>query len=132
MLKMIRGAGFTLLEVLVALAILATSMYAGMYLLNRSIANAGTVEEKISAHWVAQNALVQAELAGTELKELEISEQPVTMLGRKFLLSVATEVLENSDDEAARDVDRVNVTIRVAPASEPSRPVEQITFDSFL
>ncbi|MEO8487092.1 MAG: type II secretion system minor pseudopilin GspI [Betaproteobacteria bacterium] len=58
-----RAAGFTLVEILVALAIVAVALTAGMRALARSADGAGTLKARTLALWVAQNRLAEAELA---------------------------------------------------------------------
>ena len=131
MQKISKTAGFTLLEVLVALAILGTSMYGGLYLLNRSIANAGMLEEKILAHWVAQNALAQVALAGQELEEFDLVDESVTMYGQEFLLSVSTEIVDQAGTDEVEQT-KLSVSIRVMAASEPDRVVQQLELERLL
>ena len=124
-------AGFTLLEVLVALAILSTAMYSGFYLLNRTISNAGIVEEKVIANWVAKNALAQVELAGRELEEFDLVDEPVAMYGKEFLVNVSTELQdETRSDEVTQT--KLSIRIQVAPADEPARLIEDLNLERLL
>ncbi len=54
--------GFTLLEVLVALAIVALGLMAAFGQLNQTAATATRLREKTFAHWVAQDRLVELRL----------------------------------------------------------------------
>ncbi|HXR55855.1 MAG TPA: type II secretion system minor pseudopilin GspI [Casimicrobiaceae bacterium] len=59
-----RGArAFTLIEVLVALAILAVALAAGMRAVAQSADGASSLRLRTLALWVAQNRLAQAQLA---------------------------------------------------------------------
>ena len=60
---MIRQRAFTLVEMLVALAIVAVALTAGMRALAQSADGAGTLKARTLALWVAQNRLATAELA---------------------------------------------------------------------
>ena len=60
---MTRPRGFTLVEVLVALAIVAVALTAGMRAVAQSADGATTLKERTLALWVAQNRLARAELA---------------------------------------------------------------------
>lgn len=51
--------GFTLIEVLVALVILAIALFAVLKALNASIQNVSHIRTKVAAHWVALNLLAQ-------------------------------------------------------------------------
>jgi general secretion pathway protein I len=61
-----RGArsvvGFTLVEILVALAIVAVALAAGMRALAQSADSASTLKSRTLALWVAQNRLANAQL----------------------------------------------------------------------
>jgi len=55
--------GFTLVEILVALAIVAVALAAGMRALAQSADSASTLKSRTLALWVAQNRLANAQLA---------------------------------------------------------------------
>lgn len=57
-----RSRGFTLIEVLVALAVVAVALAAGMRALAQSADGAATLKLRTLALWVAQNRLAQAQL----------------------------------------------------------------------
>lgn len=58
------GHGFTLIEVMVALAILALSLTAMAITLSGALNNATTLQERTYASWIAQNKIVELRLAG--------------------------------------------------------------------
>ena len=123
--------GFTLLEVLVALAILGTAMYAGFALLQKTINNANHIEEKVLAHWVAQNALAQVDLAGPRTEEANVEDDLVNMYGKEFLLNVTTELLkENQAGEATRT--KFTIHIQVSAVDRPDKLLENILLERTL
>lgn len=58
-----RNGGFTLVEILVALAIVAVALAAGMRALGEATASATALKQRTLALWVAQNRLAMAQLA---------------------------------------------------------------------
>ena len=64
-----RDKGFTLVEVLVALAILAVALAAAMRATSSLIDNASTLKEHLVAGWLAQNRL-QEHLARRDFPDL--------------------------------------------------------------
>lgn len=60
----LRQGGFTLLEVLVAVAIVGLGMIAVFAQLNQSLLSAAFLRERTLAHWVALDRLTELRLAG--------------------------------------------------------------------
>ena len=60
---MTRSRGFTLVEILVALAIIAVALAAGMRALAQSTDSATALKARTLALWVAQNRLAAAQVA---------------------------------------------------------------------
>jgi general secretion pathway protein I len=60
------GRGFTLLEIMVALAILSTALAALLGSVSASLDNSAYLRDKTLAHWVAMNILTETRLAATK------------------------------------------------------------------
>ncbi len=60
-----RASGFTLIEVLVALAIAAMGLGAALSVVSNSARNAGYFRDRTFASWIAQNRITEARLAAT-------------------------------------------------------------------
>ena len=58
-----RPAGFTLVEILVALAIVAIALTAGMRALTQATDTAGALKARTLALWIAQDRLATAQIA---------------------------------------------------------------------
>ena len=106
-----RQRAFTLLEVLVALAIFATVAAAVLTAAASSVRNAARLEEKALAGWIADNQLVELQLQrpspGTGRNQREVS-----YAGRDWQLQ---EVIDSTSDPAMR-----RVTLWVAPRDRRS------------
>jgi general secretion pathway protein I len=80
---MTRSRGFTLLEVLVALAILAVVLAAGFRAVALATGSANDLRERLIADWVAQDRLAEHRALGHFL-EPGVNEGSVTQAGREF------------------------------------------------
>ena len=58
-----RTAGFTLLEVMIALSIVSIALVAIIGLMGDYVRNLQTLQERTFAHWVAMNRVVELQLA---------------------------------------------------------------------
>ena len=84
---MIRGrngtAGFTLVEILIALAVLAIALTATAHALGSAVDTTSALRERTLARWVAEDRLTELELRG-EWPALDTKEGDATMGGRGF------------------------------------------------
>jgi len=76
--------GFTLVEVLVALAVVAVGLGAVFLSLNQTIYNASYLRDKTLASWVAQNRIAELRL-GTSVPEVDESSGDTEMGGVRWL-----------------------------------------------
>jgi general secretion pathway protein I len=79
----VRARGFTLLEVLVALAILATALASGFRAVGLATGSAGELRERMLAEWVAQNRLA-LHRANSDFLDTGNYEGVVTQAGQEF------------------------------------------------
>lgn len=77
------GCGFTLVEVLVALAVVAIAMSAVLYGLGQGIDTSAALRDRTVALWVAQNRLAQHQLARA-WPSLDTTEGVTEMAGREW------------------------------------------------
>ncbi len=134
-----KSTGFTLIEVVVALAILASTLYGGFFLLNQTTKNSFHLRDKVLANWVAANAYAMTVLenATTSEQEAQVTEQNV-MYGEEFLVTFNHQQTLSSRgkqeanagvvsaDERVENMVLNKVTISVAKASSPDSILEHV------
>ena len=111
MIRRARAAGFTLIEVLVALAILAIAMAAIVTGIGRYSGDAGRMREMTLGLWVAHNRLTEIELQ-PGWPEVGTSDGELEMAGREWRWDVT--VAETPDPR----VRRVNILVRVGKSED--------------
>jgi general secretion pathway protein I len=107
--------GFTLLEVLVALAVIAIPLLAIMGNISANVANAGYLRDRTLAHWVAMNVVAQQQLANQWPDPGEQKDETV-MAGKTWYWKVKVKATEDED------VRRLDVEVRANKDDE--RPLE--------
>lgn len=115
--KEARAAGFTLIEAMVALAILGIAAVGIVRAVEAHVDTTAALEQRAAAQWVAENALTELSLRSAR----EIAPRDVEMLGARW--SVRTEV------SASEDPDVRMATVRVSPSGS-STPL--VTMTSFV
>jgi general secretion pathway protein I len=113
-----RAAGFTLIEAVVALVIVALGMMALYMQLNQYAVTATYMEEKTLASWIATNELTELSIAPS-WPELGTEEDEVEFAGRVWRYTV-----EVSETEVA-NLRRVDVS--VARADQPERIIHKVS-----
>lgn len=96
-----RVSGFTLVEVLVAVAVLAIAMAAVISAMARQASNAGYLRQKTIALWVAHNRLAELQLSN-EAPGTGRSDGRVEMAGVEWEWQLS---VKETDDERLRRVD---------------------------
>lgn len=112
--------GFTLVEVLAALAVVAFALAALWKGLGQGIAVTQGLPERLVARWVAENRLVLRQARG-EWPEARTYEGTTRMGGREWAWE---EQIRTTDEEALR-----RVTIQVGPEGGEG---SQVTVEGFL
>jgi general secretion pathway protein I len=113
-----RHAGFTLIEVMVALVIVAFGMMAVHTMLNSYAAASVYVEQKTLASWIATNKLTELSI-GPTWPELGDSDEDVEFAGRQWRAEI-----EVSETPVA-NLRRVDVSVRLA--DDPERVVHKVS-----
>ncbi len=103
-----KNKGFTLLEVLVALAVFAVAAIALMRVSESQLQLSARLEDKTSAHWVALNMVSEMQ-ANQDWPDLGEQTGKVSMAGRDWKIIVKTLATPMNR------VRRIEVTVGVAP-----------------
>lgn len=90
MIKLNHQLGFTLIEVMVALAIVAISLSALSRAMGVTVLNQTELETRIVASWVAENEVVKMHtLVGTQVKQ--DNQKTIKQLDRQWKAEIKTE-----------------------------------------
>ena len=103
--------GFTLIEVVIALAVISISMAAMINGVGKNITNASYLREKTLAHWVASNKIVEIQLSDAVLDTREKNGES-KMAGINWEWNVS---IGNTDIEGIK---RVTVKVRREDGAE--------------
>lgn len=110
--------GFTLVEILVALAVLAVALTAAMRALAQAAEGAGTLKARTLALWVAQNRLAAARLGG----ELPAAGRRSGSAAQANLSFVWRETVGTTPNPAFRRID-----VEVAESGAPDYVLARLT-----
>jgi general secretion pathway protein I len=100
--------GFSLIEALVALAVLAIATVGLVGAVEGHIDSTRSMERRATAMWVAENRMAELSLGGTA-----VGGSSVEMLGRRWLVNVTR---RGTDDP---EIARVQVEVRDQPNAAP-------------
>ncbi len=109
--------GFTLLEILVALAVLAVALSAAIKSAGTYLSNESYLKERTLAHWVAMNKVTELRVSDKWPKGGELKGD-ATMGNIDFLWTIKVTAFEGGD------VRRLDV--RVTPEGDPDRPLSTL------
>jgi general secretion pathway protein I len=114
-----RARGFTLLEVLVALAVLATALYATTSSIRSAARQQAHRESAMLAHWVGMNVATELTLAPIG-KDAPPAARTVTLYNQQFLAAI----------KPTRDQDEkiTALTIAVALEKAPATILHSLEF----
>lgn len=107
-------AGFTLIEVMVALAVVSIALAALSRAMGLTVSNHSALDERIIATWVAEDELVKMQVMPESREE---AEQEVVMLNRSWTTELTTE------DTMIPDIKKA--TLSVLPTGQ-TKPVASL------
>jgi type II secretion system protein I len=108
-----RSGGFTLIEVVVALAIVALGMFAVFKAIGDTAGNIGYLRDKSMAEWIADNRITEIRLSG-EFPSVDKTEGDVDFAGRRWHWSAT---VSQTPVEGLR---RIDMRVRRADDAEDS------------
>ncbi len=117
----LRGGGFTLVEVLIALTVVAIGLGAAVAVVNQSVYNAYSLQQKTLASWVAENKLAEIRAAAA-VPDFDESDGDSELAGRFWRWNA--EILETGVENVTR--------IEIGVASEDEPDVEIVKLIGFL
>lgn len=84
MITRAKSSGFTLIEVLLALAIIAIALTALLKATAQNIDNTHRLKEKSVSHWIAMQGVTMIQLGLVHINNGQESTQSTTMLGQQW------------------------------------------------
>lgn len=108
-------SGFTLIEVLLALAVIAIALTALLSATSQAIDNTTRIKEKTISHWVASQGVAMIQLGLVQVSSNQESTQVTTMLGQRWYWRVK---LTNS---SIKSLQLINISISTKQ-NGPFRP----------
>lgn len=109
--------GFTLIEVMIALAVIAIGLLAVVAVAGRSSTIQADLESRAFAQWIAANKLSELRLS-PQWPKIGVSDDDLTFGGRKWHWKVTI--------AGTPDTDLRRATVSVALAASPNQPVTQL------
>lgn len=103
--------GFTLIEVMVALAVVSIALAALSRAMGVTVSTHSAIDERVVATWVAQNELAKLQLQPDSRGE---AKQQVRLLGREW----TTELIQ--EDTLIADVKKITLTVTPLGQQTPS------------
>jgi general secretion pathway protein I len=105
--------GFTLIEVMVALVVIALGMLGVIQAVSQTASNSGYLRDKTVAHWVGMNQLTEVRLQKSA-PGIDKTSEEVEMAGRRWKWTM------NVTQTPVETIRRIDISVRPADAKEDS------------
>lgn len=122
-----QGRGFTLIEVVVAIAIVALGLGALFSVLSNTAGNIGSLRERTFASWIAHNRIAEVRL-GTTFPAVQRTTGELDYAGMPWRYE---QVVTQTAVEGLRRID-VSVGRRDAPPGKDGEPAYTVTVSGFV
>jgi type II secretion system protein I len=106
-----RVAGFTLIEVIVALVVIGLGMLGVIQAVSQTAGNSSYLRDKTIAHWVAMNRLTEIRLQKSA-PSIDKTSDEVEMAGRRWKWTM------NVTQSPVETIRRIDISVRPAEAKE--------------
>ena len=121
------GRGFTLIEVVVAIAIVALGLGALFTVLANTAGNVGSLRERTFASWIAHNRIAEVRLA-TTFPSVDRATGELEYAGQRWKYE---QVVSQTAVEGLRRID-VSVARQDAPVGPDGQPAYAVTVSGFV
>lgn len=115
--KVKHHAGFTLIEVLIALAIIAIALTALLKSTAQTVYSTQRLKEKNISHWIARQGVTMVQLGMIALKTGEETTQVTNMFGQRWYWRV------NFKQTPIKSVDQITITVSKAQSGPFTNPL---------
>lgn len=116
-LSLLNDKGFTLIEVLLALAIIAIALTALLKATAQNVANTQRIQEKAISHWVAMQGVSMVQLGLLIPSASQEITKATTMLGQHWFFRV------KSSATAIKSVQQITITVSKNQAGPFTNPL---------
>ena len=113
----IRNKGFTLIEVLLALAVIAIALTALLKATSQNVANTARIKEKLISHWVAMQGVTTIQLGLLPMNLNQEVTEVTTMLGQRWYwrAKITETTIQNTQ--------KITITVSNKPAGPFTDPL---------
>lgn len=109
--------GFTLIEVLIALAVIAIALTALLKATSQSTLFTERIKTKTFAHWVAMQGIASIQLGLVKVEPHQAQTQTTMMAGKKWYWRAVI------SPSSIQHVEKISITVSEQEAFSPSEPL---------